>query len=117
MLLRLDTNSAHPLFIQLADAIRYEILSGAKPPGSRLPAAKSLADALDINVHTVLRSYQLLRDDKLIELRRGRGATVCNVGQGTSEINVLAQQIVDLAKKHQMDQETVIALVRGKFRS
>ena len=48
------------------------------PPGHRgdLSPRYRLAAALDINVHTVLRAYQQLRDEGLIDLRRGRGAVV-----------------------------------------
>ncbi|HEX7738164.1 MAG TPA: GntR family transcriptional regulator, partial [Marmoricola sp.] len=50
--------------------------SGELGPGDRLPSARPLADSLDVNMHTVLRAYGALRDEGLIELRRGRGAQV-----------------------------------------
>ena len=40
-----------------------------------VPSAEDLAAALDLNRNTVLRAYRDLRDDGLVELRRGRGAT------------------------------------------
>src|SRR3712207_8039857 len=42
---------------------RRNIATGAVGPGDRLPAARDLAASLDVNVHTVLRGYQLLRDE------------------------------------------------------
>ena len=76
MLLRLDPRDDAPLFVQLANTLRIAVLRGDAVPGERLPSARALAASLDINVHTVLHAYQELRDEGLVELRRGRGATV-----------------------------------------
>ena len=56
--------------------MRREMAAGRLLRGERLPSAKEAASLLDINLHTVLRAYQTLRDEGLIDLRRGRGAVV-----------------------------------------
>lgn len=76
MLIRVDPSAPQPLFEQLAASVRGVIARGEAAAGERLPGARDLADSLGLNVHTVLRGYQLLRDEGLIELRRGRGAIV-----------------------------------------
>jgi GntR family transcriptional regulator len=76
MLIRVDRSAAIPLHDQVAGAVRTAVLSGDAPRGQRLPTARELAGSLGISLHTVLRAYQDLRDEGLIELRRGTGAVV-----------------------------------------
>lgn len=76
MLIRVDTSSPVGLADQIAAAVRAALADGSLAPGSPLPSARQIAAGLDVNMHTVLRAYQALRDEGLIDLRRGRGATV-----------------------------------------
>ena len=74
--MRLTQTSRAPLFVQIAASIRTDIRNGRLSPGERLPPGRLLATTLNVNAHTVLRAYQLLRDEGMLEIRRGRGATV-----------------------------------------
>ena len=76
MLLRIDPASPLPIFEQLAAQVRQAVVAGELSSGERLPSARDLAESLEVNQHTVLHAYQLLRDEGLLELRRGRGAVV-----------------------------------------
>ncbi|WP_235750566.1 GntR family transcriptional regulator [Nigerium massiliense] len=73
----MDPSSDRPLFDQVAASVRRAIAEGELREGEKLPAAHEIAGSLGMNQNTVLRAYRTLRDEGLIELRRGRGAVVC----------------------------------------
>ena len=86
------------LFEQVAGEIRRAIADGEAKPGERLPPAKDLAAVLDVNTNTVLRALRLLRDEGLLEFRRGRGISVV----GTPERGAVVQrakELVDFARR------------------
>lgn len=84
MLIRIDPASGVPLYEQLAASVRAQLADGSIVAGERLPGARDLARELGINLHTVLRGYNLLRDEGLLELRRGRGAVVTGAADAAS---------------------------------
>ncbi len=96
MLLRIDPASDEPLFAQLAAAVRSDAAAGRVKPGDRLPAARDVAASLGINVHTVLRAYQELRDEGLVDMRRGRGAVVTDAA---APLAALRDDVAALAAK------------------
>jgi GntR family transcriptional regulator len=76
MKIRIDRDEQIPLHDQVAAEIRRAIAEGEAQPGERLPLAKDVAAILGVNKNTVLRAMHLLRDEGLLEFRRGRGMTV-----------------------------------------
>ena len=111
MLIRIDAESSRPLFAQVASSVRGDILAGRLVPGDRLPSAREVADALDINLHTVLRAYQQLRDEALIDLRRGRGAVVSASAAPLAELADEVAALVHRASTLGISPATLAALV------
>ena len=82
------------LYLQVAAEIRRAIAEGEAKPGERLPPARDFATVLGVNTNTVLRSWRLLQDEGLLELRRSRGAIVT----GTPERGAVLRKVRELVE-------------------
>ncbi|WP_214326677.1 GntR family transcriptional regulator [Nonomuraea sediminis] len=111
MLLTLDMNDSRPLHEQVAAAIRRAIGEGSYGPGDRLPPAKDLADALGINANTVLRALRDLRDEGLLEFRRGRGVSVAGGADARALLVQRARELLDEARRHGYRREDLITIL------
>ena len=108
---KVDPSEPTPLFEQVAAEIRRAIADGEAKPGERMPLAKDLASVMGVNANTVLRALRLLRDEGLLEFRRGRGITVA----GTPEKGAVLERLNELlafAKAQGYRSEELIAMIR-----
>lgn len=113
MIFRIDPSSTEPLFAQLAAQVRAAVLRGELTAGTRLPPARQLATSLEINLHTVLHAYQNLRDEGLIELRRGRGAVVRErSGDDLAPLHLAVAALVTAARDLGLAPGTTLGLVK-----
>lgn len=97
--IRIDPASAVPLHEQVAAAVRRAIAEGEAGPGERLPPARDLAAVLGVNPNTVLRALRTLRDEGLLEFRRGRGVTVTSDASRRSELILKANEFVETGRR------------------
>ena len=98
MLITIDSTSTVPIYAQIVASVRSAILEKKTHRGDRLPPARELAASLEINMHTVLRAYAQLKDEGLIELRRGRGATVIGT-PSTEGLGPAIDHLLQLARE------------------
>jgi GntR family transcriptional regulator len=111
-MLNVNVNRAEStdLHAQVAAEIRRAITEGEARPGERLPPARDLAAVLDVNRNTVLRALRELRDEGLLDFRRGRGVTVTGTPpQGA--VHARARELVELARRHGYRREELIRLI------
>ncbi len=101
-----------PLHDQVAAQIRRAIADGEAGPGERLPLAKDLAAVLGVNKNTVLRALHLLREEGLLEFRRGRGITVVGTPQ-RGAVPARARELVEFARRHGLGRDEVIQMIQG----
>ncbi len=80
--LELDRGSVVPVYRQIYERFRDQILAGALPEGARLPPERTLAERTSVNRSTVVHAYRDLAADGLIEQRVGSGSRVASLGGG-----------------------------------
>lgn len=106
-MIQLDYRDARPIYTQIADGFREQILTGILPEGERLPSVRELAGTLVINPNTIQRAYRELEADGWIATVPGKGCFVCGVpkSKGASallrEFDTLTQQLLGLGMTRQ----------------
>jgi DNA-binding transcriptional regulator YhcF (GntR family) len=108
----IDRTSPVPLYEQVAAEIRRAIADGEAGPGDRLPPARDLASVLGVNANTVLRALRTLRDEGLLEFRRGRGVTVA----GTPERGAVvahARELLLFARAQGYNRDELVRMIEG----
>ncbi len=109
---RVDRDEPLELHEQVAAEIRRAIADGEAGSGDRLPPARDLAAVLGVNTNTVLRALRILRDEGLLEFRRGRGVTVA----GTAERGAVvarAKDLVQFARRQGYRREELLELIES----
>ena len=108
---RVDHSSPVPLHEQVAAAIRRAIADGEAGPGERLPPAKDLAAVLGVNANTVFRALRTLREEGLVEFRRGRGVSVTGIAPQHSVVVAKARELVTLARRYGYQPEELAEII------
>ena len=101
MRIRVETSSGMPITRQIAAQIRAQCASGVLKPGDRLPSVRALAAELAVNQNTILRVYERLTAEGLIERRHGDGTFVADrvpTGQMRTQRELLRRQVVQVAE-------------------
>ena len=109
---KIDRSDPALLHDQVAAEIRRSIADGEAERGERLPPAKDIAAVLHVNTNTVLRALRILRDEGLLEFRRGHGIRVAGTPE-RSAVSSRARELVEFARDHGYKREELIAIIEG----
>jgi GntR family transcriptional regulator len=112
LLVKVDRAEPTVLHLQAAAEIRRAIADGEAKPGERLPPARDLAAVLGVNTNTVLRALRELRDEGLLEFRRGRGIHVA----GTPERGAVvarARELVHFARQQGYRVDELVEIIES----
>jgi GntR family transcriptional regulator len=109
---KVDPGEPTDLHEQVAGEIRRAIADGEAKVGERLPPARDLAAILGVNTNTVLRALRQLREEGLLEFRRGRGITVAATPDHGAVL-VQARELVRLARKHGYRRDELVKIIES----
>ena len=76
MTLRIDLNSSVPVYRQIVDGLRIQLVNGNLHPGDQLPPVRRLAIDLGVHFNTVAEAYRTLAEEGWLEIIRRSGARV-----------------------------------------
>lgn len=116
MLIQIDLRSEEPLYTQIVNQVIEGIARKQLLPGEQLPSVRSLAADLGINLHTVNKAYQLLKQNHYVLIHRQRGVVVNpepHPPADEHDINRLRSQLRPLlaeAKCKQMSEADVLSI-------
>lgn len=82
----IDFNAAYPIYEQVIDEIKKEIVRGELSSGDKLPSQRKLARKIEVNPNTVQRAYREMEQRGLVETKRGRGTFIKDDDQVMVEI-------------------------------
>ncbi|MBE6023799.1 MAG: GntR family transcriptional regulator [Cellulosilyticum sp.] len=88
----IDSRDPRPIYEQIIDNIKEQVIKGILKPGDQLPSVRQLASMLTVNANTVMKAYGELERQEVIETIRGKGAFIAI----TSNKGVTEKQLVEL---------------------
>src|ERR1700759_2623737 len=97
MIIRVNSNSATPIYLQLMEQIKHAIETCALQAGEQLPTMRKLAVELVINPNIVIRAYRELEREGIVEIRHGSGAFVSQSAASRTKISRKAQFVMQSA--------------------
>lgn len=86
---QIDPRSGVPIYRQLMDQIKFYIASDALAAGDQLPSIRELSQSLTVNPTTIVKAFNELAHEQVIELRHGKGAFVM---AGVLDSNIAERQ-------------------------
>jgi len=94
--------SGVPIYRQIVEQVRAQIVGGRMSAGEMLPSVRAVADQLQINPMTVSKAYSLLEREGVVELERGNGMRILSpgaAGNGRAREQAIMPLLRDVAAK------------------
>lgn len=116
MFVKIDLTSDVPIYLQIKNAIIEGIARGELKEGDSLPPIRQLAEDIGVNMHTINKAYNLLKDLGFIAINKKYGAVISVEGFNETFMENLKEElrpIIAEAFVKGIDEETFLKLVEG----
>ena len=117
-MMHLNYRDARPIYTQIVDNFRNQVLTGILQKGDRLPSVRELASQLAINPNTIQRAYRELEMDGWIATVPGKGCFVCGQPEESQQeqkemLKTFDQLVVTLKKQGIGTEELIRRIQQG----
>ncbi|MBN1970230.1 MAG: GntR family transcriptional regulator [Candidatus Delongbacteria bacterium] len=117
MIITIQNSSPDPIYKQIFDQIKKQIICGDLKAGEKLPSIREMAKELSISIITIKRTYTDLENEKLIETVIGKGSFVSDINNELLKekkfalLQDLIEKIVDEAKKLGISKKEIVEVL------
>ena len=114
-MVQLNYRDARPIYSQITDGFRQQIMAGVLQEGDKLPSVRDLASQLAINPNTIQRAYRELENDGWIATVPGKGCFVCGKSSNGQEAELWKafEKTVEALKALGVSSQTLISHIEG----
>ena len=122
MLLELDHHSGVPIYRQVMEQIRQQIMTDGLKPGSQLESVRDLAGRLKVNPMTISKAYSFLEVEGLLERQRGIGLFVAKVKKSDRDqmrsqlLNNIVNKAAVTAVQLGLSEDEVVSVIKKHYR-
>ena len=117
----IDNSASFPIYEQLRNQIRDQIINDVLAYDEQLPSIRVLAKDLSISIMTVKKAYDALEEEGFIVTRQGKGSFVAEKNENVAREIVQKQMeehmeaVVAIAKDHAIEKEDIMAMLDVLF--
>ena len=122
MLIIIDKHSGVPIYRQILDQVKHQILTRQLKEGEQLTSVKDLSEELKVNPMTISKAYSLLEHEQFVERRRGIGLFATKPKQELTQKTKLGiveealTRVVVQAIHLGLTEEEITAVLSSRFR-
>ncbi len=118
--MKIDFSTSTPIYLQIIEEFKRQIVTGQLQPGDKVPSQRDLAAQVKVNANTVQRAYREMEILGLVETLRGQGTFVCQ-NQGVVEetrkemLTNLVDEFVRAVQALGLSEEATLDVVKTRF--
>ncbi|MGB9781061.1 GntR family transcriptional regulator [Caldanaerobacter sp.] len=117
MLRKVDKHSGIPAYLQIVNMIKSEILLGNLQKGSQLPSIRDLQLIFDVNINTVIKALEKLKNEGYIEAEQGIGYFVKKDIDINKEVIDIIKECVLKLKNSRIDYYTAMLIFEEAWKN